>query len=208
MTRVRTKICGITRREDAMAAAALGADAIGLVFYPPSSRAVDIDLARQIVQSLPPFLATVGLFVDARESYIRQVLAEVPLDILQFHGNEPAPECRRYVKPYIKAVKMHDAVDLLPLMKKYHDAAALLLDTYVEGVAGGTGQVFDWERLPAEREKPVILAGGLCSANVGRAIETVKPYAVDVSGGVEQSKGIKSSRKMKAFIREVVNAQG
>ncbi len=190
-----------------MAAAASGADAIGLVFYSPSSRAVSVVSAKQILRCLPPFLTKVGLFVDAEESAIRQILAELPLDILQFHGDESAEECRCYARPYIKAVKMHASVDLNRVMKKYHDASAILLDTYVEGVAGGTGQVFDWDRLPAEMAMPVILAGGLSPANVAGAIEKVRPYAVDVSGGVEQGRGIKSPEKMKAFIREVDNAQ-
>ena len=207
MTRVRIKICGITRREDAMTAAALGADAIGLVFYAASLRAVDIAKAREILHLLPPFVSKVGLFVDAKESYIRQVLAELPLDLLQFHGDESASECCRYARPYIKAIRVRESVDLLQQLKKYDDAAAILLDTYIEGVAGGSGQAFDWDLLPANIKCPVILAGGLNSANVVGAIEQVKPYAVDVSGGVEQDEGIKSVEKMKAFIREVRNAQ-
>ncbi len=207
VSRVRIKICGITRHEDAMAAVALGVDAIGLVFYPSSPRSVDIARAREIVSQLPPLVTKVGLFVNADEAYIQQVLAELPLDLLQFHGDETIEQCRRYARPYIKAIKMSQGVDLTKVMNVYHDAAAILLDACVEGVAGGTGQVFDWHLVPATVEKPVILAGGLNSDNVAGAIAQVKPYAVDVSGGVEQDTGIKSIEKMKAFIGEVVNAQ-
>ncbi|MBI4006576.1 MAG: phosphoribosylanthranilate isomerase [Gammaproteobacteria bacterium] len=205
--RVRIKICGITRPEDAVAAAHLGADAIGLVFYADSPRAVTIDIARKITSVLPPFVSKVGLFVNASPEEINKILENVTLDFLQFHGDENPEQCRYYSKPYIKAVRMQNAVDLNKITDCYSDAIALLLDTYVEGIRGGTGETFDWTRIPADLGKPVILAGGLTAGNVAHAIRQVSPYAVDVSGGVESNKGIKDAGKMAEFIREVRRAQ-
>lgn len=201
--RTRVKFCGITRCEDAIQATRLGADAIGLVFYPKSPRAVSPQQAHTIVQVLPPFVAVVGLFVNATASYIQQVVETVPLDTLQFHGDEAPESCGCYGKPYIKAIRMGAEVDLLRLAKIYQGASALLLDAYQVGVPGGTGQTFDWSRIPSEFPKAIILAGGLTPENVAHAVAKVRPYAVDVSGGVEQMRGIKDAAKMAAFMRGV-----
>jgi len=205
--RTRVKICGITRGEDAMAAARLGADAVGLVFYAKSPRAVSIDQARQVLRALPPFVTTVGLFVDAAPEEIRRVLAAVPLDMLQFHGNESAEACRGYGRPYLKALRMREGADLAAMARSYGDAAGILVDTYVEGVPGGTGTTFDWTRLPTRLERPVILAGGLNPDNVSSAIAQVRPWAVDVSGGVESASGMKDAAKIAAFMRGVNSVQ-
>src|SRR5690554_4034234 len=201
--RTRVKICGITRPEDALAAARAGADAIGLVFYPPSPRAVTRERAREIVQVLPPFVSVVGLFVNAQPAEVRAALAALPIDLLQFHGDEAPEECRIYGRPYIKAVAMAPGVDLQAAARRYVDAAGLLLDTHREGVRGGTGEAFDWSRIPPELDKPVILAGGLTPENVAEAVRRVRPYAVDVSSGVEASKGIKDAARIEAFVRGV-----
>ncbi|OGT64210.1 MAG: N-(5'-phosphoribosyl)anthranilate isomerase [Gammaproteobacteria bacterium RIFCSPLOWO2_01_FULL_47_190] len=205
--RVRVKICGITRPQDALAAACLGVDAVGLVFYPASPRAVTIQAACAIVDVLPPFVCKVGLFVNAAPDEITRVLETVALDVLQFHGDEEPELCSYHSKPFIKAVRMQDNVNLNAAAIRYADASALLLDTYVEGLHGGTGHAFDWSRIPAHTGKPLILAGGLTPANVAVAIEQTKPYAVDVSGGVESAKGIKDAGKIAEFIREVRNAK-
>lgn len=205
--RVRIKICGITRPQDALAAAYSGADAIGLVFYPDSPRAVTIDMARAITAVLPPFISKTGLFVNATPDEITRVLENVTLDILQFHGDELPDQCSGYPKPFIKAIRMQDNVDLDNATRYYAGASALLVDTFVEGLPGGTGQVFDWSRIPANSAKPLILAGGLTPGNVADAVRKVRPYAVDVSGGVESAKGIKDAGKIAEFIREVRNAE-
>ncbi|MHB1607215.1 MAG: phosphoribosylanthranilate isomerase [Acidiferrobacter thiooxydans] len=197
----RVKICGITRPLDAAAAAAAGADAIGLVFYGPSPRHVTLDAARAIVAALPPFVTCVGLFVDAAPEEIEAVLRDVALDVLQFHGRETPEECRRYGRPYLKAIAMAEGVDVRAAEARYASAQGLLLDTHQKGRPGGTGQVFDWGRIPAGLGKPVILAGGLSPANVAAAIDQVRPYAVDVSGGVESAPGIKDERRMREFCR-------
>lgn len=207
MTRVRVKICGITRVEDAITAARYGADAIGLVFYKNSPRFVDTETAKKIALALPPFISKVGLFVDAGKDEVDAILSEVPLDILQFHGNETPEQCNEYTIHYIKAIRMQDDINIHDMTSKYSDAMALLLDTYVEGKHGGTGKSFDWSRIHENIEKPVILAGGLTPDNVADAIHQVSPYAVDVSGGVESAKGIKDENKIAAFIQEVNNAQ-
>ena len=207
MARVRIKICGITRAEDALAAIRLGADAIGLVFYPDSPRAVSIDTARRIAGMLPPFVTRVGLFVNATGDEINKVLQAVALDLLQFHGAEDPSACARYSKPYIKAVRMGDGVDVSGEARRYAGASALLLDAYVKGKHGGTGTTFTWSGIPANVGKPIILAGGLTAGNVANAIRQTLPYAVDVSGGVESGKGIKDARKMAEFIREVRYAE-
>ena len=206
MARVRIKICGITRPEDAVAAAVAGVDAIGLVFYTGSPRQVDAETARTIVGVLPPFVCKVGLFVDADTATVESILRAVPLDVLQFHGHEPPEYCRRYGKPYIKALRMGEGVDLLAGENTYHDAQALLLDTHVPGLAGGTGRTFNWESVPAGLRLPVVLAGGLDATNVGSAIRQLHPYAVDVSGGVEAAPGVKDQRKIEEFVRAVVAA--
>lgn len=206
MQRVRVKICGITRPEDAISAAMAGADAIGLVFYENSSRFIETDKAMEIVKLLPPFISKVGLFVDMNAESIKAILEKVPLDILQFHGNETPEQCRQFGKSYIKAVKMGEDTDYAENERRFSDATALILDTFVTGFAGGTGQVFDWGIVPENREKPVILAGGLDVDNVADAIFRVRPYAVDVSSGVESSKGIKDENRIAEFIQTVNSA--
>ncbi len=201
MSAVRSKICGITRVEDALAAAAAGADAIGLVFYAKSPRAVSVEQAQQIIAALPPFVTTVGLFVDMPRPELQQILAQVPLDLLQFHGDESVEQCEGYGRPYIKALRVKAGDDIAAQMAQYPSASGVLLDTFVEGVPGGTGLAFDWSLVPAELPKPVILAGGLTPDNVAAAIDRVRPYAVDISGGVESAKGIKDADKVRAFIR-------
>ncbi|MES9825753.1 MAG: phosphoribosylanthranilate isomerase [Candidatus Thiodiazotropha endolucinida] len=201
--RTRIKICGITRVEDAADAVRLGADAIGLVFYPASPRAVSLQQAKTIVESLPPFVTVVGLFVDQDRDTIERYIHEVQIDLLQFHGDESAQECRRYARPWIKAIRMREGIDLAEIARTYSRAAGLLLDSYKAGVPGGTGQCFDWGRIPAALASRIILAGGLDPQNVAQAIKQVHPYAVDVSGGVERSKGIKDAAKIEAFIAGV-----
>ncbi len=204
--RTRVKICGITRVEDALIAVDQGADAIGLVFYPPSPRYVTPALAAEIVSALPAFVTVVALFVDASRADIEAVLSQVDIDLIQFHGQETADECRQYGKSYMKAIRVKSDTNLVQYATEYSDAKALLLDTYAEGVPGGTGQVFDWALIPKNLSKPVVLAGGLDAENVEQAIRQVKPYAVDVSGGVEFKKGIKDAAKIAAFMRGVSNA--
>ncbi len=201
MTAVRVKICGITRVEDALAAAAAGADAIGLVFYAKSPRAVDIEQAREILAALPPFVTTVGLFVDAERSELERILASVPLDLLQFHGDESVQQCEAFGRPYIKALRVKAGDGIAAQVARYPSAQGILLDAYVEGVPGGTGEAFDWSLIPQALSKPLILAGGLRPDNVAEAVSRVRPYAVDVSGGVEASKGVKDVEKVGAFIR-------
>jgi phosphoribosylanthranilate isomerase len=201
--RTRVKICGITRPEDALAAVKHGADAIGLVFYAPSPRNVSIEQAEQIVAALPPYVSAVGLFVNAAPMEIESVLKRVRLDCLQFHGDETPTECAQINMPYYKAVRVKTDTNLLQYEADYHQAKALLLDAYSEQAFGGTGQVFDWHLIPKNLSLPVVLAGGLTAENVANAIMQVKPYAVDVSGGVEMSKGIKDEAKIASFMREV-----
>ncbi|MCG7946879.1 MAG: phosphoribosylanthranilate isomerase [Candidatus Thiodiazotropha taylori] len=202
--RTRIKICGITRTEDALTATRLGADAIGLVFYPPSPRLVSAEQAQRIVKSLPPFVTVVGLFVNEDRAVIEQILNQVPLDLLQFHGDESAEDCSGFGRPWIKAIRMRQDTDLLSLEQQYKDASGLLLDTYQAGVPGGTGKTFDWDLVPESLAGRVILAGGLNSENVTRAVASLHPYAVDVSGGVEAAKGIKDAAKIEAFITGVM----
>ncbi len=201
MTRI--KICGITRVEDALAAARSGADAIGLVFYRRSPRHVVIGQARQLADALPPFVSVVGLFVNAETAFMREVLAAVPLDLLQFHGDETPEYCAQFLRPYIKAIRVKPGVDLLQCASDFHGAKGLLLDAHVEGTPGGTGTAFDWALIPGKLPLPVILSGGLNAENVAEAITQVRPYAVDVSSGVESGKGIKDAAKIAAFVNEV-----
>ena len=201
--RTRIKICGITSVEDALAAAQLGADAIGLVFYPPSPRYVEVEQAAEIAAALPPFVTTVGLFVNADEQTISEVVSRVQIDLIQFHGNECHDYCGLHQRPYLKAVRMSDEVDLDKQMADYAQARALLLDTYKAGVPGGTGEKFNWDRVPAHLADKIILAGGLTPENVKDAVAQVHPYAVDVSGGVESAPGKKDTEKMARFIEAV-----
>ncbi|BCQ60842.1 phosphoribosylanthranilate isomerase [Pseudomonas sp. NFPP10] len=203
MPAVRSKICGITRIEDALAAVAAGADAIGLVFYAKSPRAVNVQQARAIIAALPPFVTSVGLFVNASRCELGEILDAVPLDLLQFHGDESAADCEGYHRPYIKALRVKAGDDIAAACLAYPRASGILLDTYVEGVPGGTGEAFDWSLVPQGLSKPIILAGGLTPDNVAAAIARVRPYAVDVSGGVEQGRGIKDPAKIQAFMQAV-----
>lgn len=203
VTLVRSKICGITRIEDAVAAVEAGADAIGLVFYAKSPRAVSIEQAAAILRALPPFVTTVGLFVDMPRDELQHLLQRLPLDLLQFHGDESPADCEGYGRPYIKALRVRPGEDVSAAMAPYEGARGILLDTFVDGVPGGTGASFDWSLVPEDAGKPVILAGGLDAGSVAAAIRQVRPYAVDVSGGVEASKGIKDAGKIRAFIQAV-----
>jgi phosphoribosylanthranilate isomerase len=204
--RTRVKICGITRRVDGLAAAAAGADAVGLVFEAQSPRCVDLAQAAEIARALPPFVTVVGLFVDAAPARVREVLGRVPLGLLQFHGREDPEFCRSFSLPYIKAIAMREDIDVHPQAARYPDAAGLLFDTHVAGVAGGSGRQFDWSRLPHDLGRPLILAGGLTAKNVGAALRALRPYAVDVSSGVEAARGVKDPDKIAAFIAAVREA--
>jgi phosphoribosylanthranilate isomerase len=197
---VRVKICGITRLQDLHVACEAGADALGFVFYEKSPRNVAIDAAAALVRELPPFVQSVGLFVNAPPAFIETVLQAVPLDLLQFHGDEAAADCTRYGRPYIKAVRVTADTDLLKCAADFETARGLLLDAYVPGVPGGTGESFDWKLIPPNLAKPVILSGGLTPANVVAAITQVRPWAVDVSSGVEAAKGIKDPHHVAQFI--------
>lgn len=201
---VRVKVCGITRVSDAEAAAEFGVDAIGLVFYPKSSRHLsDLALAREIALSVGPFVSVVALFVNPEPNYVEQVLQNVPISVIQFHGDEDDAFCSQFARPFMKALRMKPGIDAGASIGQYPSASALLLDAYMPGIPGGTGESFDWGRFPKVSAKPLILAGGLTPDNVGLAIETTQPYAVDVSGGVEESPGLKSCAKMRAFIDTV-----
>lgn len=206
MSAVRSKICGITRIEDALAAVEAGADALGFVFYSRSPRAVTVQQARAIIAALPPFISTVGLFVNASRGELNETLDAVPLDLLQFHGDETPEQCDGYHRPFIKALRVQAGDDIAAACRDYRQASGILLDAYVAGVPGGTGETFDWALIPQNLEKPIILAGGLTPENVAQAIAQVRPYAVDVSGGVEKAKGIKDHEKIRAFMNAVHRA--
>jgi len=203
--RTRVKICGITRPEDALVAADLGVDAIGLVFYPKSPRYVEASRAAEIVSAIPPFMTTVALFLDARQDFIQQVLNTAPVDLLQFHGDECPADCGTFGRPYIKAIGMKGGVNAQAYADTYPDAQGFLLDSHAVGEAGGTGQRFDWASVP-KLNKPVILAGGLRPDNVAEAVNLARPYALDISSGVESSPGIKDKDMMQEFISEVKKA--
>lgn len=210
MQRTRVKICGITRVEDAISAVHAGADAIGLVFYAQSPRFVTIEQAQKIVAAIPPFISVVGLFVNAPQAEIEIVLSQVKLDILQFHGDESPQDCNQVCEqikmPYYKAIRVKASTNLVQYATEFECAKALLLDAHSESAFGGTGQTFNWNLIPKSLTKPVILAGGLTAENVASAIQQVLPYAVDVSGGVELTKGIKDAAKIAAFMQGVSNA--
>jgi len=200
---LKIKVCGFTKAENAREASLLGIDAIGLVFYERSPRSVDVETARDIVAALPPFINRVGLFVNANPSFIDEVLCEVALDTLQFHGDESAQECGQYAMPFIKAVRMNEYVDLEKVCEEYHQASGLLLDAHSQDAFGGTGHGFDLSLVKPNLELPIILAGGMNAKNVGDAIKQVRPYAVDVSSGVESAKGVKDIDKIKQFVEKV-----
>ncbi|MEH6551144.1 MAG: phosphoribosylanthranilate isomerase [Pseudomonadales bacterium] len=203
MTRTRVKICGITQPEDALAAVSAGVDAIGLVFYANSPRYIQLDMALEICRIIPPLVTTVGLFVDHSKDEVERVIERIPLDLLQFHGNEDDAFCASFNRPYIKALRVRDKDSLERDLALYPAAQGFLLDTYVKGIAGGTGERFDWQLIPESVRSTIILAGGLGPDNVSDAISAVTPYAVDVSGGVEASPGIKSHRLIEEFMAAV-----
>ncbi len=203
MAHTRVKICGITTADGARAAARAGADAIGLLFWEPSVRAIDCAQARVVAEALPPFVSRVGVFVDPEPALVVAVLESVRLDLLQFHGSEREEECSRYGLPYMKAISVRDGVDLHAFAATYRSAQALLLDAYHGAMPGGSGETFDWGLIPSDLGATVVLAGGLHAGNVADAIRRVRPYAVDVSGGVEISRGVKDAVKMANFVDEV-----
>jgi phosphoribosylanthranilate isomerase len=204
----RIKICGLTRMEDLQQAVSAGADAVGLVFYPPSPRFVDLQTAAELARQVPPFVSVVGLFVNAEAAVVRATLAAVPLHLLQFHGDEDENYCRQFERPYIKAARVKPGMDLVQYAAAFPSAQAILLDAFVDGY-GGAGKVFDWTLIPPELDKPIVLSGGLDADNVGEAIARVRPAAVDVSSGVESvkggkgGKGIKDAARMQAFVAAV-----
>lgn len=201
--RTRIKVCGITRIEDALAAAAAGIDAIGLVFYPASKRAVTVEQAAAICHALPAFVARVAVMVDPQADYVRSICAGAGINVLQFHGSESGDFCRSFALPYIKAVGMRPDTDLARIEADFPDAAALLADTWDPVSHGGTGRAFDWSRLPARLARPLVLAGGLTPVNVAAAVASVRPFAVDVSGGVELAPGVKNPDLIRAFAQQV-----
>lgn len=203
MARVRIKFCGITRPEDAESAVALGVDALGFVFHAPSPRAVEPGRAAAIVRSLPPFVTSVGLFVNAPPEQVRRVADETGIAVIQYHGDESPEDCAAGPPAWIKAVRVRAAADVVQAAERFAGARALLLDTWDPQVYGGSGKRFDWDLVPAERPRPVILAGGLDAGNVAGAIRRVQPWAVDVSGGIERDKGVKDAGRMREFVEEV-----
>lgn len=200
------KICGITRPEDAEQAGRLGAHAVGLMFAAASPRVLDLERARAVIEAVPPFVSAVGVFMDTDPGEIETILAEIPLDLLQFHGSEAPAECRRWGRRYLKAVPMAGNEDPLAYMARYPDAAGFLLDAHAAGEAGGKGNRFDWGRVPSGNRRPVILAGGLNPSNVAEAIGAVRPAGLDVSSGVESAPGVKDSALMRTFIQEAQRA--
>lgn len=207
MSRTRIKICGLTRQQDVVDAVNAGADAIGLVFYPPSPRYVAPQQAAELARLIPPFVTTVGLFVNPEPAFVMDVLDHVPLQLLQFHGDEPDSDCARYRCAWIKAARMQAGIDLIEFCASHPNASGVLLDAFVEGYGGG-GKVFDWSLIPDKLDRPLILSGGLDPHNVGAAIRRTRPWAVDVSSGVECAKGIKDAALIAAFIAGVRDADG
>lgn len=204
--RTRIKICGVTSVADALRCADAGADAVGLVFYPPSPRCVTVERAAEIVGALPPFVTAVGLFVNPQPADVDAVLASCPVGLLQFHGDESPEFCARFGHPYLKALRVRLGVDLLECLRPYEAASGWLLDAFREGEYGGTGTAFDWDLVPPGLARPVVLSGGLSPENVSEAVRRVRPWAVDVSSGVESAKGIKDPARVAAFIAGVRNA--
>ncbi|MGJ8687330.1 MAG: phosphoribosylanthranilate isomerase [Spongiibacteraceae bacterium] len=203
MLRTRVKICGVTRLDDALAAIDAGADALGFVFYEKSPRAISVSAAADIIVQLPAFVSKVALFVDASRADVEEVLQRCAIDLLQFHGDESAEYCASYGRPYMKALRMSDGLDVQSLCSEYHSASAILLDSYRPGTPGGTGSTFEWHRIPADLPLPLVVAGGLAADNVAQLIGERRPYAVDVSGGVELKKGVKSHALITDFMAAV-----
>lgn len=203
--RTRIKICGLTREEDVDAAVAAGADALGFVFYPASPRYVTPQRAADLVKRVQPFVDVVGLFVNEAAETVRAACDALPINILQFHGDEDAAYCRQFARPYLRAARVRPGLDLVEFARSFPDARGLLLDAFVEGYGGG-GHVFDWTLIPPSLPGFLVLSGGLTAANVMGAIESVRPVAVDVSSGVEMSKGIKDHSKIAAFVAAVRKA--
>jgi phosphoribosylanthranilate isomerase len=201
--RTRIKFCGITRADDAHVAAELGVDAIGLVFTRKSQRFIGAGPAREIRRALPPFVTAVALFMDDEPSWIEEVIAVVQPDILQFHGNESAGFAASFARPYFKAVPMGSVANVLAYAAQHPEAAGILLDSHSGGALGGSGEAFDWSRVPRHAGRPIVLAGGLDADNVALAIAAVRPYAVDVSSGIESAPGIKHAVKMRRFVEAV-----
>jgi phosphoribosylanthranilate isomerase len=203
----RIKICGITRIEDALTATRLGADAIGFIFWPKSARFISPAKAREIVDELPPFVSAVGVYVDPEEGWVEESSNIARLSLLQFHGDESPEFCDQFSLPYIKALRVREGMDLLQYEDRYSSARGLLLDTYTEGIPGGTGDTFNWDLIPQGLTVPLILSGGLHPGNVTMAIKRVQPWAVDVSSGVESAKGIKDAEKIANFMRGVRHSE-
>ncbi len=201
--RTRVKICGLTRIQDVTTAIESGADALGFVFYSPSPRAVTVSQAKPLIQVVPAFVSVTALFVNPTAEEVQSVIDSVRIDLLQFHGDEDDGFCRQFNKPYIKAIRVRQASDMVEACVRFPGALSLLLDSYKPGVPGGTGETFNWSLIPKDLSKSIILAGGLTPSNVSTAIAEIAPYAVDVSGGVETSKGIKDASKIEAFMYEV-----
>lgn len=199
MQRKRIKICGIKRLEDAMVAAQYGADALGFVFYEPSPRNVEIETAKAIIEKLPAFVTSVALFVDPSVEFVEKVIDQTKVDLLQFHGDEAAEFCSQFSRPYMKALRVKPESDITQQASSYNKARAILLDAYVKNVPGGTGVSFDWSLIPTDLNQPIILAGGLDPSNVKTAIEQPNIWGIDVSGGVEEQKGVKSPELIKTF---------
>lgn len=206
--RTRVKMCGMTRYADVQVAVEAGADALGIVFYSNSPRAVSVRQAEEAVKNIPPFVSKIALFVNPDPNEVFDVLDRLPIDAIQFHGDEPPDFCRQFDRPYIKAIRVRPDTDFNSIENAYADASALLLDAYDADQYGGTGQPFNWNLLPDQCKLPIVLAGGLNAANVTQAIEQTRPYAVDVSSGIEASKGIKDPEKIIAFMNEVKRANG
>lgn len=206
MSKTRVKICGITRLQDALDAIDAGADALGFVFYEPSPRYIAPESAASIIAQLPPFVTTTALFVNETEAQVKAIAELTGIDILQFHGDETPEYCRQFSRPYFKALRMSPDISVAMEVQRYAESRAILLDAYRPGVPGGTGEAFDWDRIPSNLSKPLILAGGLDQDNVYQAITQVTPFAVDVSGGVELSKGLKDRSKIQQFMKEVARA--
>ncbi|MBF0264506.1 MAG: phosphoribosylanthranilate isomerase [Gammaproteobacteria bacterium] len=201
--KTRVKMCGITRLVDAQAAIEAGVDALGFVFYPPSPRYIEPEKAAEIIAQIPAFINCVGLFVNEQDKTIENILIQTQLDLIQFHGDESHEFCKQFSRPFIKAIRMKDEQNIQHSIEQYPTAKGILLDSYVKGVPGGTGEIFNWDKIPDNLTKPIILAGGLSANNIAQAIKQVNPYAVDVSGGIEAHPGVKSDDKINEFMRQV-----